>query len=129
LRGALLYEDAVSEGMYILSHVSEIGRTEKSCMFLNEFGMLFYNVGDYKKAIECHEKALGIGKDIYGERHPVVATRLNNLGLAWDSLGNSKKAYDYIQRAHKIFQETYGDQQGYDEYRRKVRYRIIPFLF
>jgi tetratricopeptide (TPR) repeat protein len=76
LRGALLYEDAVSEGMYILSHVSEVGRTEKLSLFLNELGLIFYNVGDYKKAIEYYEKALKIGIEIYGETHPAVATRL-----------------------------------------------------
>jgi tetratricopeptide (TPR) repeat protein len=76
LRGALLYEDAVSEGMYILSHVSEVGRTEKLSLFLNELGLIFYNVGDYKKTIEYYEKALKIGIEIYGETHPAVATRL-----------------------------------------------------
>jgi tetratricopeptide (TPR) repeat protein len=67
------------------------------------------SLGDYKKAIECYEKALTILKDTYGETYPNVATALNNLELAWHALGNPKKAIEYLQQAYTIFQKVYGD--------------------
>ena len=110
LRVILFYEAALSEGMYIFSHISEIGRTEKSCMFLSELGMLLHDVGDYKQAAECHERALKIGKEIYGESHSNVAAMLNNLGSVWYSLEEPKMALEYFEKALEIRKEIYGER-------------------
>jgi tetratricopeptide (TPR) repeat protein len=67
-------------------------------------------LGDSKKAVDYFEKALEIDREVYGEKHPDVATRLSNLGSAWYSLGDSKKAIEYTQQAYTIFQEILGDQ-------------------
>jgi len=110
LRNALLYKEALFEGMHILSHISRLKRNEESSLFLNEFGMILYDVGDSQKAIKCYEQALEIDREIYGEKHPDVATRLSNLGLAWDSLGDPKKAIGYFEQALEIDREIYGEK-------------------
>jgi tetratricopeptide (TPR) repeat protein len=75
--------------------------------------MAWNALGDSKKAITYLEQALAIGRKIYGENHPAVATRLSNLGTAWNALGDSKKAITYLEQAHSIFQEVFGDQHPY----------------
>ncbi|MBU7026539.1 MAG: tetratricopeptide repeat protein, partial [Theionarchaea archaeon] len=110
LRNALLHKEALFEGMHILSHISKLKRNKESSFFLNEFGMILCDGGDFQKAITCFEQALEIAKEIYGEKHPDVATRLNNLGLAWYSLGDSKKAIDYYEQALTIDREIYGER-------------------
>jgi len=110
LRNVLLYKEALFEGEHILSHITKLKRNEESSFFLNEFGAIFYDLGDFQKAITCLEQALEIDKEIYGEKHPHVATMLNNLGGAWDSLGDSKKAIDHYEQALKIIREVYGEK-------------------
>ena len=80
---------------------------------LGNLGSVWQALGDSKKAIEYLEKALSIGRETYGEKHPTVATALNNLGLVWQALGDSKKAIEYFQRAYNIFREFYGDEHLY----------------
>jgi len=110
LRNALLYKEALFEGMHILSHISKLKRNEESSLFLNRFGVILYEVGDFKKAITCFEQALEIGKEIYGERHPDGAAILGNLGSALKSLGDFKKAVGYYEQALLISREVYGEK-------------------
>jgi len=51
-----------------------------------------------------------IVKEVYGQKHPYVATTLSNIGSAWDALGDSKKAIDYYEQAYDIFRELLGDE-------------------
>jgi tetratricopeptide (TPR) repeat protein len=69
------------------------------CWFWDIFSISSSALGEYRKAIKYYEQALSIGKEVYGERHPVVATTLNNLGQAWANLGEYEKAIEYIQKA------------------------------
>jgi len=110
LQNALLYKEALSEGMHILSHISKLKRNEESSLFLNRFGMILHDVGDFQKAITCFEQALEISTEIYGEKHLSVARDLNNLGSAWNSLGDSKKAIEYYEQALEIGKEIYGEK-------------------
>jgi len=110
LRSVLLYGEALSEGGHILSSISEMKENEDFSLLLNELGMILFDVGDYKKAITCFEKALEIDRKVYGEEHPDVATRLNNLGLAWYSLGDCKKAVEYYEKALEIDGKVYGEE-------------------
>ncbi len=69
-----------------------------------------YGLGEPKKALGYYEQALSIDKEVYGDRHPMVATYLNNIGGAWKALGDSQRAKEYFQRAYCIFREFYGDE-------------------
>ncbi|GAH57080.1 unnamed protein product, partial [marine sediment metagenome] len=51
-----------------------------------------------------------IVREVYGEKHPHVATTLRNLGLAWCALGDAKKAIRYSEQALSIDKEVYGDR-------------------
>ena len=108
LRNTLAYREALSEGEYILSQITAKG-DEDLARFLSELGVIYNDVGNSKKAIEYYEKALEIGVEIYGEKHPSVATRLNNLGSAWKALGDPRKAIEYFEKALEIDIEIYGE--------------------
>ncbi len=110
LRNVLAYEEALQEGFYIISHVSNPKRDGKLSRFFFELGWILDDAGDAKKAIEYFEQALSIDEEIYGERHPDVARDLNNLGLAWNALGDPKKAIEYFEQALSIGKEVYGER-------------------
>ena len=95
-----------------LALARKIGEREVESIVLNNLGSAWDTLGDSKKAIEYFERALSIDKEIYGERHPSVATRFNNLGLAWNTLGDSKKAIEYYEKALSIDKEIYGERHS-----------------
>ncbi len=110
LRSSLAYKEALSYGEYILSQVPEPRRDDKLAKFLFELGWIYYDTGDAREAIKYYEQALSIDKEVYGERHPNIATRLNNLGSAWKDLGEAKKAIEYFEQALSIDKEVYGEK-------------------
>jgi tetratricopeptide (TPR) repeat protein len=106
----LAYREALQKGEYILSQLQKLKRDENLLRFLNEFGLICDRIGESKKAIEYFEKALEIGIELYGEKHPFVATTLSNLGSAWHALGDFKKAISYFEKALEIDREIYGER-------------------
>ncbi len=72
--------------------------------------MAWHDLGEHQKAIAYLEQALAIDREVYGERHPDVATGLNNLGAAWDDLGEHQKAIAYYEQALEIFTAVYGPE-------------------
>jgi tetratricopeptide (TPR) repeat protein len=109
LRKSLDYREALAYGEYIHLHIPELKRNEKFSKFMSELGWIYHDIGDFRKAIKYYEQALSIDKEVYGERHPSVATILSNIGLAWNDTGEHKKAIDYFEQALSIDKEVYGD--------------------
>ena len=91
----------------LLSELSEAD--EISGYLLSSLGILYYQIGSYKKAIQYHEQALVISKEI-GDRRG-EGNALGNLGLAYSDLGQVEKAIDYYEQALVIAKET-GDRRG-----------------
>ncbi|MCK5108610.1 MAG: tetratricopeptide repeat protein, partial [Methanosarcinales archaeon] len=110
LRESLAYKEALMQGGRILSHISELKRDAKHAMFMFELGWVYADTGNARSAMEYYEQALSIGRAVYGERHPAVATRLNNIGSAWHDLGEHKKAIEYYEQALSIGREVYGER-------------------
>ncbi|MGB7001691.1 MAG: tetratricopeptide repeat protein [Halobacteriota archaeon] len=110
LRKTLAYREALTQGDKILSHIVEPKSDDKHSRFMYELGWVYFDVGDALQAIEYYEQALSIDKEVYGERHPNVATTLNNIGMAWYALGEQKKALGYYEQALGIDKEVYGDR-------------------
>ena len=70
--------------------------------FLNR-GILFYNIFNFRKAIDEYEIALEIFKEIGDKAGESVC--YTNLGMAYDDLGNFRKAIEFYLKAEKIFEE------------------------
>lgn len=82
---------------------------EKTAEYKNMLGLVFYEIGEYEKAIGYYEQALESVQKAYGEDHPEEATYRNNLGGAWDALGKYEKAIGYYEQALESDLKTYGE--------------------
>ena len=60
----------------------------------NNLGIIFKNLGENKKAIDCYQKAISI--------NPNYANAHNNLGIVFKNLGENKKAIDCYEKAISI---------------------------
>ncbi|HEX7627788.1 MAG TPA: tetratricopeptide repeat protein [Candidatus Methanoperedens sp.] len=85
------------------------GEDEISGYLLGSLGILYDQIGSYKKAIDYYEKALSISQEI-GDRRG-EGNHLGNLGLAYSHLGQVEKAIEYYEKALLISREI-GDQRG-----------------
>ena len=66
---------------------------------LNCIGSEYYDIGDYKTALEFYEKTLKMRKNILGEYHPEIATCYHNIGATNDALGHHEKAVNSYEQA------------------------------
>ena len=77
--------------------------------FQHALGIAYYSLGDFRKAIEYHERHLKISKEV-GDRAGEGAA-YGNLGVAYRNLGDFQKAIEYHERDLKISTEV-GDRAG-----------------
>jgi tetratricopeptide (TPR) repeat protein len=78
-------------------------------VILGNFGLTYYYLGQMERAIEYHERALAISKDI-GDRRG-EGTNLGNIGNAYSDLGQVERAIEYYERALAISKDI-GDRRG-----------------
>ena len=76
-------------------------------VYLNELGLMYDTLGDYRNAIEVYDKALEIDIKSLGVEHPQVAVDWNNLGGAWHALGEYEKAIEYYEMEETIGARKY----------------------
>jgi tetratricopeptide (TPR) repeat protein len=76
---------------------------------LGNLGVVYRNLGEYRRAIEYQEKCLAIAREI-GDRRGEGAA-LGNLGNAYDSLGEYRRAVEYHEQDLQITREI-GDRRG-----------------
>ncbi len=72
----------------------------------SNLGLVLWNTGRTKSALNLHHKALYIRKKYYGERHPETAGSYNNIGLTY---GLTKEALKYYQKALFIYAQIYSE--------------------
>ena len=61
--------------------------------FHHALGIAYYSLGDFRKAIEYHERYLKISKEVRDRVGEGGAYR--NLGIAYTNLGDFRKAIEY----------------------------------
>lgn len=61
---------------------------------LNNIGLIYFNLGHYKKALEYYLKCLTLQNKLKSPRIEISLT-YNNIGLVYLSLGNYKEALNY----------------------------------
>ena len=59
---------------------------------VHNLGLVLLDLGDFKEARKCFERALKIDEQVYGPDHPNVAIRVNNLGGVLRDLGDLQEA-------------------------------------
>lgn len=89
--------------------LSELSGEEQISRYLfTSIGILYRNIGSYKKALEHFEKALKIAKET-GDIQSEVES-LQNIGEAYLYLNNSSRAKEYNEKCLKMAQEI-GDKR------------------
>jgi tetratricopeptide (TPR) repeat protein len=91
----------------LLSELS--AKDEISGYLLGSLGILYGQIGSYKKSLEYFEKALEITQEI-GDRRG-EGTALGNIGTAYSSLGQVERAIGYYEQALAIAKEI-GDRRN-----------------
>ena len=67
-----------------------------------ELGQTHYQLGEFTKSKDYHQRALEIEINVLGAKHIDVATSYNNLGVVHKALGELEPAMDYHQQALEI---------------------------
>lgn len=85
-----------------------------SAVFCNNIGFIYYEQGDYPRALEYYEKSLSIYVSLFGDNHPDVATSsYNNIGLFYNAQGNDSRALEYFEKSLSIRESLFGDNHLY----------------
>lgn len=77
---------------------------------LNNLGVLYYKIGDYKAAEPYYKQALEIRRIALGEAHPDFIMSLNNLGELYWKMGDYKAAEPIYKQALEIKKKTLGEE-------------------
>jgi tetratricopeptide (TPR) repeat protein len=85
------------------------GQNEITAASYNNIGNVYDYLGDYDKALEYHNKALEIRKEVLVENHPDTAGSYNNIGDVYANLGKYDKALKYHNKALEIFKDVLGE--------------------
>ncbi|MEE0961827.1 MAG: DUF2225 domain-containing protein [Bacteroidales bacterium] len=114
--GSFLYDYAYyneAENVYLrfvqLSEETN-GQDETTTASYNNIGIVYNNLGDYDKALEYHNKALKIRKEVLGEKHPDTAGSYIGIGSVYKILGDYDKALEYHNKALEIYKEVLGEK-------------------
>lgn len=85
----------------------------KDANILNDYGTLYYTLGDYEKAELLYLKAVKTHKSLHEENHINAATTYDNLAGVYVSLHEYKKAKKLLTKAltirKKIYRDTHED--------------------
>jgi tetratricopeptide (TPR) repeat protein len=95
-----------------LGIIAPIGTTDRKLFadILNDLGYVLGELGEARKALEFEKQALKMRRDLFGEKHPDVATSLNNVGTTYGQLGEHHKSLELKQRALEVRRELFGEK-------------------
>ena len=77
-------------------------------MTYGNMGLVYYNLGNFEKALEMHEKDLEIKLKTVGPLHASVATTKKDIGIVHHHLGDPATAKNYYKEAYEIFLTALG---------------------
>lgn len=75
---------------------------ELEALLANNLGVLAYLRQQYPAAIEAHQRALTLRRQLFGDKHPLIARSHSNLGIAYRGLGRLDDARAQYQEALTI---------------------------
>jgi len=77
---------------------------------LSNLAYLYYQMGQYARAMPLMVQAMAIRKKVLGEQHPDYATSLNNLALLYRKMGQYDKSLPLSEQALSIRKKVLGEQ-------------------
>lgn len=82
---------------------------ELKANLLNDYAYTSWQLGDTRIVQLYYDEALQIRQNLFGERHPEIASSLNALGGWYRDQGNLQLALEYAERALAMRRELFGD--------------------
>lgn len=76
----------------------------KLAVCLHELGMLYEDIGQYSKAIECYKEGIEIDKTL--RNYQDLASKLGNLALVYSAIGDHYTAIEYYDKGIEIDKQT-----------------------
>lgn len=92
-----------------LKAAQRLGDRGKESSHLNNLGLAYADLGEFRRAVEFYEKDLAIAREI-GDRRGEAST-LGNMGYAYKNLGETRRAIEFFEQQLAICRET-GDRSG-----------------
>jgi tetratricopeptide (TPR) repeat protein len=77
---------------------------------LNNLAGLYFEIGNYDKALPLYQRAFDIREKALGPKCPIFGSTLNRFGLLYHYMGECEKALPLYQRALDIFENVLGPQ-------------------
>jgi eukaryotic-like serine/threonine-protein kinase len=84
-------------------------RAAEQAKTLSALADVNYNAGHYQACVPLYQHLLEMHRQLYGDRHPLVAEDLSNLGATMVDLGFYSKAEGYIRQALDVTRSYYGN--------------------
>jgi serine/threonine-protein kinase len=75
---------------------------------LYELANAHFYAGHYAESDSLNRQVMAIYRQLYGDRHPLIADALTNLGASQFDLGHYVEAEKYFRQALELTQATYG---------------------
>ena len=105
------YEKAIYYYTLVEQAYNECGTIDdKLASALSALSFLYYDEGDYFKAVEYGTKDMLVNKALFGENHPNYATSLADLALFYSYLGDYSKALECEAKALEIRKVVLGEK-------------------
>ncbi|MEL7085968.1 MAG: toll/interleukin-1 receptor domain-containing protein, partial [Cyanobacteria bacterium J06597_1] len=87
-------------------------KSKKSALLFGRLGSYFDDHSQYQEAESCFLQALRWRQELFGEKHPYVATSLNNLAGLYSSQGRYEQAEPLYLQALQLSQELSGEKNS-----------------
>lgn len=85
------------------------GQNETTAASYNIIGSVYWNLGEYDKALEYYNKDLEIQKEVFGEKHNDTAGSYTGIGLVYKDLGDYDEALKLYNKALEINKVVLGE--------------------
>ncbi len=86
------------------------GNTVRRGRWLNLTGLTARERGDLDVAIEQHQQAVRVYKQVLGREHPAVAASMGNLALDYEARGDVEQALDLSTQALALETAVFGEE-------------------
>lgn len=77
---------------------------------VNLHGRFLFEIRRFGESLEAFQKALEIGKRVYGEDDPRTVTYLNNIAECYRALGNDRSAEPLLEKGLSILELAFGTE-------------------
>lgn len=101
-------EEGLLDAIEAEKRVSLEEHPQMGAVGLNVKGLILYRLERYTEAISCHQKALEIRRELFGNVHIDIARSLNNIGVCLNHTQKYEQANQILEEAREAVQKTSG---------------------